>query len=446
MKYQSQKVAAAYFAVALGLFAVQVLAGLLAGWIYVSPNTLSEILPFNVVRMIHTNALVVWILLGFFGAAYYLVPEEAERELFSVRLAWVQLAILTVGTLGAVASYLIGIHGGREFLEQPLWVKFGILVAALIFLFNITMTSLAGRKTAITNILLLGLWLLSLLWVFAFINPDNLSLDKMYWWFVVHLWVEATWELVMAAILGYLMLKLTGVDREVIEKWLYVIVALALFSGILGTGHHYFWIGAPGYWQWIGSIFSTLEVIPFFAMMSFSFVMVWKGRKNHPNKAALLWSLGSATVAFFGAGVWGFLHTLHGVNYYTHGTQVTAAHGHLAFYGAYVAMNLAIMTYAMPHIRGRDPYNQALNMASFWLMTGGIAFMTFVLTFAGTVQTHLQRVMGMYYMEVQDQLWLFYAMRFGAGAAVVIGAILFIYATAVIRPQRAARAALQPGE
>ena len=195
-----------------------------------SPNTLSETLPFNIVRMIHTNALIVWLLLGFFGGTYYLLPEEAERELFSVKLAYVQLAILVVGTLGAVVSYLFGIHGGREFLEQPLWVKFGILVAAVIFLVNVSLTALAGRKTAITNILLLGLWLLSLLWIFAFINPDNLGLDKLYWWFVVHLWVEATWELVMAAILGYLMLKLTGVDREVVEKWLYVIVSPARSS------------------------------------------------------------------------------------------------------------------------------------------------------------------------------------------------------------------------
>lgn len=156
------------------------------------------------------------------------------------------------------------------------------------------MTVLAGKKTAITNVLLMGLWLLSLLWVFAFINPDNLSLDKMYWWFVVHLWVEATWELVMAAILAFLLLKLTGVDREVVEKWLYVIVATALFSGILGTGHHFYWIGLPGYWQWVGSIFSTFEVIPFFLMMSFAFVMVWKGRKNHPNKAAFCGRLGPA--------------------------------------------------------------------------------------------------------------------------------------------------------
>ncbi len=435
MKYQSQKVAYYYFLAAMALFAIQVLGGLLAGWVYVSPNFLSELLPFNIIRMLHTNALVVWLLLGFFGAAYYLLPEESEREIHSVKLAYLQLAIMIIGTLGAVVSYLFRIHGGREFLEQPLWVKFGILVAALIFLFNITMTVLKGRKTAITNILLMGLWLLSLLWLFAFINPDNLSLDKMYWWFVVHLWVEGTWELVMASILAFLLLKMTGVDREVIEKWLYVIVATALFSGILGTGHHFYWIGTPSYWQWIGSIFSTLEVIPFFAMMTFAFVMVWRGRKNHPNKAALLWALGSATVAFFGAGVWGFLHTLHGVNYYSHGTQITAAHGHLAFYGAYVAMNLAVFSYAMPILRGRDPYNQVLNMISFWLMTGGIAFMTFVLTFAGTIQTHMQRVLGEYFMDVQDQLDLFYVMRFASGIAVVLGALLFIYAQLVPRKE-----------
>jgi hypothetical protein len=82
----------------------------------------------------------------------------------------------------------------------------------------------------------------------------------------------------------------------------------------------------------------------------------------------------------------------------------------------------------MPLLRGRDPYNQVLNMASFWLMSGGVVFMTFVLTFAGTIQTHLQRVNGEAYMDVQDQLWIFYAMRFGSGVAVVLGALLFIYA------------------
>ena len=58
-------------------------------------------------------------------------------------------------------------------------------------------------------------------------------------------------------------------------------------------------------------------------------------------------------------------------------------------------MNLAIITYAMPSLRGRPPYNQALNMWSFWILSSAVAFMTFTLTFAGVVQTHMQRVVGM---------------------------------------------------
>ena len=64
--------------------------------------------------MIHTNALIVRLLLGFFGTAYYLVSEESEREILSVKLAYIQFAILVVGKRGPVGSYLVGIHGGYE--------------------------------------------------------------------------------------------------------------------------------------------------------------------------------------------------------------------------------------------------------------------------------------------------------------------------------------------
>lgn len=429
MKYSTQKIAYPYILVALVLFAVQVLFGVLAGMVYVLPNFLSEVLPFHIIRMVHTNALLFWTLLGFFAATYYLVPEESEREIHSPLLAYVQLAILTVGGLAAIIGYLFGIHGGREFLEQPLWVKIGILIAVLIFLYNISMTVLKGRKTVVTNVLMFGLWGTALFFLFAFYNPANLALDKMYWWDVVHLWVENVWMLIMAAVLAFLMIKMTGMDREVIEKWLYVIAGLVLVSGLLGIGHHYYWIGTPGYWQWVGSIFGALEVAPLFAIVLFVFVMVWKGGREHPNKAALLWALGCAVTAFFGAGVWGFMHNLSFINYYSHGTQITAAHGHHAFYGAYVALNLAMFTYMMPYLRShRIPYNQILNMWSFWLMTSAIFFMSFTLTFGGVVQTHLQRVLGMNYMEVQDQIGIFYWMRLGAGLVVLIGAFMFIYA------------------
>jgi len=448
MKYATQKVALPYFYGAMLLFAVQVLVGVLAGAVYVMPNLLSELLPFNILRMIHTNALIVWLLMGFFGAAYYLIPEESEREIHSPMIAYVQFGLFMFGALAAVAGYVFRIHEGREFLEQPLWIKAAIVVVALMFLYNVSLTVLKGRKTVITNILLMGLWGIALFFLFAFYNPANLALDKMYWWFVVHLWVEGVWELVMASILAFLMIKMTGVDREVVEKWLYAIVGLALFSGILGTGHHFYWIGTPSYWQWIGSLFSTLEVAPFFAMVVFAFMMVYKGGRNHPNRAAMLWSLGCAVFAFFGAGLWGFLHTLAPINYYTHGTQVTAAHGHLAFYGAYVMINLAIITYAMPLLRGREPYNQVLNMWSFWLISSGVAFMTFALTVAGVVQVHLQRVLGMGYMEVQEQISLFYWMRLGSGAVILVGVLLYVYS--IVGPVMAAKPArtssLQPAE
>jgi len=449
MKYGTQRIAYWYFVSAMALFVVQVLVGALAGTVYVLPNFLAETLPFNILRMIHTNALIVWLLLGFFGAAYYLIPEEAEREIESPALAYVQLAILLVGGLGAVVSYLFGIHGGREFLEQPLWVKIGIVVAALIFLYNVSVTVLKGRRTAVASVLLLGLWGLAIFFLFAFYNPSNLAVDKLYWWYVVHLWVEGVWELIMASVLAFLVIKMTGVDREVVEKWLYGIVGLALFSGLLGTGHHYYWIGAPGYWQWVGSVFSTLEVAPFFVMVLFAFTMAWKGRRDHPNKAAFLWTLGTPVMAFFGAGVWGFLHTLSFINYYSHGTQVTAAHGHLAFFGAYVMLNLSMFSYAMPHLRNVAPYNQVLNMWSFWIMTSAMAFMTFTLTFAGVVQIHLQRVMGLTYMEVQEQLALFYWMRLGAGIFVVISVLLFVYGLlgpARIQLPRSASVSTAPAE
>jgi len=281
-------------------------------------------------------------------------------------------------------------------------------------------------------VLLTGLVGLAVFFLFAFYNPSNLVLDKYYWWWVVHLWVEGVWELILGAILAFVLIKVTGVDREIIEKWLYVIIAMALITGIIGTGHHYYWIGTPEYWQWWGSIFSAMEPIPFFIMTIFAFTMVNRRRREHPNKAATLWALGTAVVAFLGAGVWGFLHTLAPVNYYTHGTQITAAHGHLAFYGAYVMIVLTIISYAMPMLRGRAAANsntaQVVEMWAFWLMTVSMVFITLFLTAAGILQVYLQRVAEepMPFMVVQDKVVLFYWLREIAGVIFLIGLVTYI--------------------
>ncbi|UCV29457.1 cbb3-type cytochrome c oxidase subunit I [Ferribacterium limneticum] len=445
MQFKSQAVAKPYFIAAIGLFVGQILFGLILGLQYVLGDFLFPAIPFNVARMVHTNLLIVWLLFGFMGGAYYMIPEEAETELFSPKLAllmfWIFLvagALTIVGYLAVPYATLAELTGnglletmGREFLEQPLPTKLGIVVVALVFLFNITMTVLKGKKTAISIVLLLGLWGLAVFFLFSFYNPVNVVLDKFFWWWTVHLWVEGVWELILGSFLAFVLIKTTGVDREVIEKWLYVIVTLTLISGIIGTGHHYFWIGTPEYWQWWGSIFSALEPIPFFGMTVFAFNMVNRRRREHPNKAAVLWALGTGVMAFLGAGVWGFLHTLAPVNYYTHGTQITAAHGHMAFYGAYAMVNLMMISYAMPILRGRaanSNKSQVLEMWSFWLMTVAIVFITLFLTAAGILQVWLQRVSDspLPFMVAQDKISLFYWMREWAGVAFLIGLIIYI--------------------
>ncbi|HFD31391.1 MAG TPA: nitric-oxide reductase large subunit, partial [Gammaproteobacteria bacterium] len=406
MKYESQGIAKMYFIAAIGLFVGQILFGVTMGLQYVWGDFLFPAIPFNVARMVHTNLLIVWLLFGFMGSAYFLVPEESERELYAPWLAKIMFWIFLVAGALTILGYLLVPYAtlaemtmnnllptmGREFLEQPTITKIGIVIVALAFLFNIGMTILTGKKTVITLVLLTGLAGLAVFFLFSFYVPDNLVLDKYFWWFVVHLWVEGVWELILASFLAYVLIKVTGVDREVIEKWLYIIIAMALISGLVGTGHHFFWIGTPDYWQWLGSIFSALEPIPFFMMTLFAFNVVNKRRRDHANKAAVLWALGTAVMAFLGAGVWGFLHTLAPVNYYTHGTQITAAHGHMAFYGAYVMVVLTMISYSMPIMRGQKAANvkaQALEMWSFWLMTVSMVFITLFLTGAGILQVYL---------------------------------------------------------
>ena len=445
MKFESQKVAMPYFIAAIGLFVGQILFGLIIGLQYVVGDFLFPEIPFNVARMVHTNLLIVWLLFGFMGASYYLVPEETERELHSPMLAWLLFWVFLVAGALTILGYLLVPYAqlaeltmndllptmGREFLEQPTITKIGIVVVALGFLFNIGMTILGGRKTVVNLVLLTGLTGLAVFFLFAFYVPDNLVLDKYFWWWVVHLWVEGVWELILGAILAFVLIKTTGVDREVIEKWLYVIIAMTLITGIIGTGHHFYWIGTPEYWQWWGSIFSAMEPIPFFMMTVFAFNMVNRRRRDHPNKVAVLWALGTAVMAFLGAGVWGFLHTLAPINYYTHGTQITAAHGHMAFYGAYVMIVLTIISYAMPIMRGQeaaDPRAQVVEMWSFWLMTVSMVFITLFLTAAGVLQVWMQRYTEVPepFMVVQEKIEIFYWLRELAGVVFLIGLILYV--------------------
>ena len=428
MKYKSQKIAYWFFATCMLLFSLQIIYGFVMGFARIGMDGLHDFIPFNAARATHTNLLVVWLLTGFMGAAYFIIPDESGRELFSIKLAWVQLISLIVVGVAAIIGFHLNYWEGRKFLEIPRPLDFLVVVNVLMFIFNIGMTILKGNRYSTTQLVLfIGLLSAALLYLPGMIYFRSQTMDSYFRWWVVHLWVEGVWELIMGSILSYLLIKLTGVDREVIEKWLYVIVGLTFLSGLLGTGHHYYYIGTPKYWLMVGGIFSALEPLAFLGMALFAINMYRKSGREHPNKISLYWTIGCSIMSFVGAGFLGIAHTIPQVNLWTHGTLVTAMHGHMAFWGAYAMIVLAVITYCLPLLTGRKLWNNMPGLLSFWLANIGMTAMTGAFAVAGITQVYLERKMGMDFLTVQKEIQIHFVGLIAAASLFTIGAILFIY-------------------
>ena len=200
-----------------------------------------------------------------------------------------QLVALVVGRRDAIIGFHFNWWEGRKFLEIPRPLDYLVVVDVLLFIANIGMTDLDGpaHHHHVARALLRAA--VGGAAVPARHDRHRLTRPRTrYWrWWVVHLWVEGVWELIMGGILAFLLIKLTGVDREVVEKWLYVIVGFTFLSGILGTGHHYYFIGTPPYWLWIGGVFSALEPLAFLGMAIYAVAHGAEGRAQHPNRMAL---------------------------------------------------------------------------------------------------------------------------------------------------------------
>ena len=428
MKYKSQKVAYWFFALSMLLLTLQLTYGFIMGFAHVGLDGLHNWIPFNTARAVHTNLLVVWLLSGFMGATYYIIPEEAQNELVSVKLAYIQLISLAIVGVIAIVGYHFNYWEGRKFLEIPRPLDYLVVANVLLFLGLILLTLFKGkRRTTTALVLTMGLFFAALLYLPGMIPFNSQVLDSFFRWWVVHLWVEGVWELIMGGILSFLLIKLTGVDREVIEKWLYVIVGLTFLSGILGTGHHYYYIGVNKIWIIVGGIFSALEPLAFLAMALFAVNMYRKGEKKHPNKTALLWTIGSAIVSFVGAGLLGFAHTLPQTNLYTHGTLVTSMHGHLAFWGAYAMIVFAIISYSLPNMTGRKFYDSSTGRMAFWLSNIGMIGMTVAFGVAGVAQVYLERITKtMSFMETQKEIEVHFWVLIIMATLFSIGIIFYI--------------------
>jgi nitric oxide reductase subunit B len=441
MKYQSHQIAHNFYTASVLLFLVQVIVGIVAAVQFIWPDFF--ILNFNTIRTLHINALVVWLLMGMMGATYYVVTEESETELWSIPLGHLQFWATVIAVTAVVVGYIVMglnpqanievfgtrlLNEGREYIEAPRWADILIVISVLLFLFNCLMTVFKTKKfTAVQGVLLGGLTFLALMYLPGMFYTKSMVKDQFWWWWVVHLWVEGSWELIAAALLAFMLHKLLGTDVKILAKWMYIEVGLVLFTGILGLGHHYYWIGTPKYWLWVGGFFSSLEPIPLLLMVWDAFRTTRETRGVVENKIGLYLTVAHAIFNFVGAGLWGVIHTLPQVNQWTHGTQITTAHGHLAFYGAYVLLIVAMMYVTLPSIKGIKEFDQSRGFQSFWWMTISMIFIVITITGAGMVQTYLERLLGLDYVTVKAgyNLW-FWIFRVIFGVGFLVGVLILV--------------------
>ena len=100
-----QQLAVKYYCVAIVLFVAQILFGMLAGIQFVRPDFLYGVLDFNVNRMLHIDAMVLWLLYGFIGSVYWLIEDESGQPLVGAKLGNLAFWVLTVAVAGQLFAF-----------------------------------------------------------------------------------------------------------------------------------------------------------------------------------------------------------------------------------------------------------------------------------------------------------------------------------------------------
>jgi len=194
----------------------------------------------------------------------------------------------------------------------------------------------------------------------------------------------------------------------------------------------------PSYWLPIGGFFSALEPLVFVAMSAYAYQAIRRSGLSHPNTLALHWTLGSAIFSALGAGLLGLAHTWPTVNRWTHGTLITPMHGHSAFFGAYVMIVLAVITYAMPALTGHAESHRETKTGlwAFWLQVGGMFGMTMAFAAAGIGQVYLERILGLGYLETQAKIQVHFLMLVATGTLFSAGVALFLWDFFFLAPRQ----------
>ena len=401
-----------YFLVVAAMLLVQVLAGTLMAHYYTERSgfygiPIGKYLPFNFLRDVHIQAPIVWIGIAWIGGALFLAPSIAGAEargqaLFVDALFWVTLLVVA----GALIGNYLGImgHAGRAWFwlgQQGLsYIELGrawqigffaglSIWSALVFraLWPSWATIVAATRQFWTGQIRLEhlIWAstvnIAVLYVFGMIPltgiEKSFTLTDFWRWWVVHLWVEQSFEFFAAAISAYLLMAVGLVSRRLAERAVYLELILIFLGGVLGTGHHLYWAGAPGMWVPLGTMFSFIEVLPLVLLIIEAIQQrrLIKQAGAFKYNLAYTYIIGAAFWNFVGAGVFGG-GTLNAplINYYEHGTFLTLNHAHTALFGAFGLLGIGLVYFCLRYIAGEQArFAEATGLWAFWLYNAGLA-------------------------------------------------------------------------
>ncbi|MDE1924984.1 MAG: cbb3-type cytochrome c oxidase subunit I, partial [Patescibacteria group bacterium] len=205
---------------------------------------------------------------------------------------------------------------------------------------------------------------------------ESFSITDFWRWWVVHLWVEQSFEFFAVAVSAYLLMETGLVSRLLAERAIYFELILIFLGGVIGTGHHFYWAGGPGMWVPLGSMFSFVEVLPLVLLVTESIGQYRLIRMHREFKYSLAYTyiLGAAFWNFVGAGVFGG-GTINAplVNYYEHGTFLTLNHAHTALFGAFGLLALGLIYYCLRYAAGdHTRFTHTWGLWAFWLYNAGV--------------------------------------------------------------------------
>ena len=425
----SQKATGKYFVVVALLFLVQTLLGAFMAHTYVEGNKfygfdLAAILPFNVARTWHLQLAIFWIATAWIAMGIFIAPlvsgrEAPKQKLLVDLLFWALVAL--VG--GSLAGEYLGVRG--EFGSNWFWFghqgweyvdlgRFWQIILAvglglwLVIVYRGLKPALKSEsdKGGMTHLLLYSTIAIPAFYGFAFfMSPgQHITMADFWRWWVIHLWVEGMFEVFAVVVIGFIMVNMGLVTKRSTLRALYFQLTILLGSGIIGTGHHYYWIGVPEMWIALGSVFSAMEVIPLTLLVVEAYEhyrYVKKGGIEFPYKWSFMFLVATAFWNLFGAGVLGFLINMPSINFFSHGGFLTAAHAHGALMGVYGMLGIALMLFSMRSISNSK--NEKLLKLSFWgLNIGLMGMIVITLLPVGFIQFMQGIEHGYWYVRTLD--------------------------------------------